>query len=218
MSIKTIPVTEFQQNCRLVVDDSSLQCAVIDPGGNVDRIIDVISAGKLQVLAIICTHAHLDHVGGVALLNQQLLEVFGASVPVLAHADDAPLRARITQQAKVFGLSEEAFRNVSEPEHCVKDGDIIKVGKLSLKVIHTPGHTPGHIVLFMEEPEPVLFSGDTLFAGSIGRTDLPGGNHAALIKSIKDKILTLPDKTKILPGHGHASTVGRERGTNPFLV
>ena len=218
MSIKTIPVTEFQQNCRLIIDDSLSVCAVIDPGGNVNKILDIINEQKLQVSSIICTHAHLDHVGGVALLNQELCKQFGKQVPIFAHADDTTLGASVVEQARVFGLSPDAFCNVPESVSYVGDGDIIRVGKLALRVIHVPGHTPGHIALFMDSPELILFSGDTLFAGSVGRTDLPGGNHKALIKSIKEKLLVLPDKTKILSGHGPSSTIGRERISNPFLV
>ncbi|MBA5775790.1 MBL fold metallo-hydrolase [Stappia sp. F7233] len=208
MQVIVIPVTPFQQNCSLVFDRRTLQGAVVDPGGDVERIRQAIDGHGVTVEKIVLTHGHIDHVGGAADLAAEL------GVPVIGpHQADRPLIARVQEQAASFGLS--GARPV-DPDQWLEEGDTVEFAGRVFEVLHCPGHAPGHVVFFDRELR-FAFSGDVLFAGSIGRTDLPGGDHATLIRSIREKLLPLGDDVTFLPGHGPASTLGHERQTNPFL-
>ncbi|WP_283776615.1 MBL fold metallo-hydrolase [Stappia sp. WLB 29] len=208
IQIIVIPVTAFQQNCSVIFDRETKAGAVIDPGGEVDRILGALEEHGVKVEKIVLTHGHIDHVGGAAELAERL------SVPVLGpHEADRPLLERVEQQAREFGVGD--VRSV-EPDTWLSEGDDLTMAGRSFQILHCPGHAPGHLVFF--DPElRFAISGDVLFAGSVGRTDLPGGNHETLIASIRDKMLPLGDDVTFLPGHGPASTIGHERRTNPYL-
>ncbi|WP_305849836.1 MULTISPECIES: MBL fold metallo-hydrolase [unclassified Stappia] len=208
IQIIVIPVTAFQQNCSVIFDRETKAGAVIDPGGDVERILGALAEHGVKVEKIVLTHGHIDHVGGAADLAERL------AVPVLGpHEADRPLLERVEQQAREFGVGEA--RSV-EPDTFLSEGDDLTMAGRSFQVLHCPGHAPGHLVYF--DPElRFAISGDVLFAGSVGRTDLPGGNHETLIASIRDKLLPLGDDVTFLPGHGPASTIGHERRTNPYL-
>ena len=208
IQIIVIPVTAFQQNCSVIFDRETKAGAVIDPGGDVDRILGALEEHGVKVEKIVLTHGHIDHVGGAAELAERL------SVPVLGpHEADRPLLERVEQQAREFGVGD--VRSV-EPDTWLSEGDALTIAGRSFQILHCPGHAPGHLVFF--DPElRFAISGDVLFAGSVGRTDLPGGNHETLIASIRDKMLPLGDDVTFLPGHGPASTIGHERRTNPYL-
>lgn len=208
IQIIVIPVTAFQQNCSVIFDRETKAGAVIDPGGDVERILGALAEHGVKVEKIVLTHGHIDHVGGAADLAERL------AVPVLGpHEADRPLLERVEQQARELGVGEA--RSV-EPDTFLSEGDDLTMAGRSFQVLHCPGHAPGHLVYF--DPElRFAISGDVLFAGSVGRTDLPGGNHETLIASIRDKLLPLGDDVTFLPGHGPASTIGHERRTNPYL-
>lgn len=208
IQIVVVPVTEFQQNCSVLFDRVSRKGAVVDPGGDVERILGVIAQHGISVELIALTHGHLDHVGGAAELAERL------GVPVVGpHRDDRPLLARVEEQARQFGVA--GLRSVT-PDRWLSEGDTLDMAGRAFEVLHCPGHAPGHVVFFDRELRFAI-SGDVLFAGSVGRTDLPGGDHDTLIASIRDKLLPLGDDVSFLPGHGPASTLGHERRTNPFL-
>jgi len=210
-ALHVLPVTPFAQNCSLLIAPDG-ETVVIDPGGDVPAILRMLAEQKARVREIWLTHGHFDHVGGAAALKEAL----GASVPVLGpHRNDAWLVENVEEQAVFFGLV-DAGRGVT-PDRWLKEGDTLAVGEAVFTVRHCPGHTPGH-VLFIDEEHRIAFVGDVLFAGSIGRTDFPGGDHAALLANIRDKLLSLPDDVRFIPGHGPASTIGRERKSNPFLA
>lgn len=208
IQIVVIPVTSFQQNCSLVWDPVSKLGAVIDPGGDVPTILKAIEEHAVNVEKIVLTHGHIDHIGGAADLAEALkVRVEGP------HEADRMLIERVLEQAKQFGLDD--VRSVA-PDRWLVEGDVVEMAGRAFDVLHCPGHAPGHVVFF--DPElRFAFSGDVLFAGSVGRTDLPGGDHDTLIRSIRDKLLPLGDDVSFLPGHGPASTIGHERETNPFL-
>lgn len=204
-----IVVTPFQQNCSLIWDPKTLRGAVVDPGGDIERIQDAIQKHGVTVEKIVLTHGHLDHVGGAADLAAAL------KVPVEGpHEADKPLIERVADQAAQFGVAN--VKPVS-PDCWMADGDVLDIAGHSFDVLHCPGHSPGHLVYFSKELRFAI-SGDVLFAGAIGRTDLPGGDHETLIRSIKEKLLPLGDDVSFLPGHGQASSLGHERETNPFLT
>lgn len=203
----------FGINTYVVYDPEVKEAAIIDPGMSrkeefqaMDRFID---REGLKVTHLINTHLHIDH----AIADNWVKAKYGA--PVEAHADDAMLGERIKQQAQMFGVqAEDVAVEIGRP---LKEGDTVRIGRGELKVIHVPGHSPGSICLYDKEDGFVIV-GDTLFQGSIGRTDLPGGNHRQLVDAIKNKLLTLPDETMVLSGHGDKTTVGEERYRNPFLI
>ena len=210
-----LPVGVLQCNCSIVGDPVTREAIVIDPGDEVERILDLLGRYKLTVRAIISTHAHIDHVGGLARLHHY------TGAPVMMHRDDLPLYRGMEAQAAFLGMRAP---ELVEIDHLLKEGDALAWGSFLANVIHTPGHTPGSVSLYLPKDSgsvtlsnPQLFSGDTLFQGSIGRTDLWGGSFEQIIESIKDKLLQLPDGTIVHPGHGPVTTIAQERESNPFL-
>ncbi len=198
-------VGPLQVNCFILADEKTKEAVVIDPGDDAGDILKIIKEKGLKVKYLVNTHAHFDHVGA----NKALKEATGAEL--LLHEADAPVLATVSNQSRSFGMSPV----VSPPaDRYVKQGDVLTAGEVSLKVLHTPGHTPGGISLL---EEGMVFTGDALFAGSIGRTDFPGGDLLTLIRSIRTQLMTLPDETKVFSGHGPATTIGDERRENPFL-
>jgi hydroxyacylglutathione hydrolase len=225
-----LPVGMLQCNCCIVGDPRTREAMVIDPGDEVERILDLIGRYKLTVKAIVSTHAHIDHVGGLAKLYKY------TAAPVMMHGDDLPLYSGMEEQAAFLGMRPP---EIVEVHQLLREGDILQWGGFFANVLHTPGHTPGSVSLYLptqkseakktarprggesngnaQLTQPQLFAGDTLFAGSIGRTDLWGGSYDQIIQSLKDKLLQLPDDTIVHPGHGHSTTIGHERDVNPFL-
>lgn len=210
-----IPVTPFQQNCTILWDDESKRAIVVDPGGDVDRILAAIDHAGVTVERILLTHGHLDHAGGAAELAAALRQRAGdpAAVPIEGPDErDRFLLESIESQARGFGF---AARNVT-PDRWLREGDAVALGPHRFDVLHCPGHTPGHIV-FVDRAARFALVGDVLFQGSVGRTDFPYGDHAALIDAIVNKLLPLGDDMQFLCGHGPGSTIGAERRSNPFL-
>ena len=203
-----VPVTSFQQNCTILFDGETKHGVVIDPGGDVARIQEVITEQGLSIDAIWLTHGHIDHAGGAMDLKDALdVEIIGP------HKDDAPLLGGLEQQATMFGV--ETVRNVT-PDKWLEEGETVGFSGHEFEVFHCPGHAPGHVIFFNKQAN-FAHVGDVLFAGSIGRTDLPGGDHAALINSIKTKVLPLGDDVGFICGHGPGGRIGDERRSNPFL-
>ncbi|EMP56869.1 metallo-beta-lactamase family protein [Marinobacter santoriniensis NKSG1] len=210
MSLKyrIIPVTPFQQNCSLIWCDATGKAAVVDPGGDLDRIRSAIAEEGVTVEKILLTHAHIDHAGGTAELAKAL------SLPIEGpHRDDNFWIQGLPQQAQMFGFpASEVFT----PDHWLEDGDTVTVGEETLEVLHCPGHTPGHVVFF-HQASGLALVGDVLFQGSIGRTDFPKGDYNTLVRSIREKLFPLGDAVAFIPGHGPMSTFGQERKSNPFV-
>jgi hydroxyacylglutathione hydrolase len=255
----TIPVGMLQCNCSIIGDPATREALVIDPGDEVNRILDLLGRHKLIVKVIVSTHAHIDHVGGLSKLHQY------TGAPVLMHRDDLPLYQAMDMQASFLGVMPPQLTDIDQ---LLKEGDVLRWGSFEAQVIHTPGHTPGSVSLYLPHdigkvvaartitsvideagekiaiadllrktidpdntresmvpdesevilpPAPQLFSGDTLFAGSIGRTDLWGGSMEQIMNSLRSKLMHLPDETMVYPGHGPATTIGDERHLNPFL-
>jgi len=203
-----IPVTPFQQNCRLLWCETTKRAVVIDPGGDVPEIARAIDHAGVTVEKIWLTHGHIDHVGGAAELKERL------KVPIEGpHRSDLFLLENVLESARMFGIPNVA--NVT-PDRWLSERDQVKIGELTFDILHCPGHSPGSIA-FLNQPLHLAVVGDVLFAGSIGRSDLPGGSQQQLLKSIANKLLPLPDEVAVLNGHGPATTIGRERTTNPFL-
>ena len=206
MILETLPVGPLQTNCYLVGCEETRLGAVIDPGGDAAEILSAIERHKLTLKVILLTHAHFDHIGGVA----ELAEATHAQVAL--HPSDLTL-LHSRGGAGMFGM---IVRPSPEPDMALFDGQVIEVGTLRLNVLHTPGHTPGHVT-FHEPQARAAFDGDVLFMQGIGRTDFPGSSYKQLMDSIRNVLFTLPDDTTIYPGHGPATTVGDEKGSNPFL-
>lgn len=206
MKVVQIPNGAFVENAYLVIDAATRQCAVVDPGEGAGLILHKIEQAGARPVAIWLTHAHLDHVVGVARVR----EATGA--PVYLHAADRPLYDHVPEQAVAFGLRAE---RLPPPDRTFSHGDALRVGGLAFSVRHTPGHSPGSVCIV---GEGVVFDGDVLFQGSIGRTDLPGGDFETLRASIERELLALPDSTIVYSGHGPETTIGDERRTNPFLT
>jgi hydroxyacylglutathione hydrolase len=220
-----IPVGLLQCNCSILGDPETREAIVVDPGDDVDRILEILRRHQLKVLAIVSTHTHIDHVGGLARLHR----VTGA--PVLFHEADLPLYRSLDVQAQWLGIPTPETMRIQD---FVKEGDTLRWGGFGAQILHTPGHTPGSISLVVQ-PTSVpkqaftvaahvkppgasfLLAGDTLFHGSIGRTDLPGGSFPQILSSIREKLLVLPDEVIVFPGHGDTTTIGEERDQNPFL-
>ncbi len=211
-----IPVGWLQCNCSIVGDPATREAIVIDPGDEVEKILEILRRHQLTVKAIVSTHAHIDHVGGLRKLH----EVTGA--PVMMHRDDLELYQALDMQASWIGMRTPELTDVDQ---FLKEGDALRWGPFEAHVLHTPGHTAGSLCLYLPRgegnvtlPQPHLFAGDTLFAGSIGRTDLWGGSLDAILRSLHGKLLALPDETLVYPGHGTPTTISRERESNPFLA
>lgn len=205
---RILPVTPFQQNCSIVWCSATRRAAVIDPGGEVERIIAAAESLNVTVERVLLTHGHIDHVGGATLLADRL------QVPIEGpHQADAFWLQGLAQQSQMFGFAPvQGF----EPQRWLVDGDSVIIGKASLEVIHAPGHTPGHVVFFHRQAR-LAWVGDVLFAGSIGRTDFPQGNHQTLIHSIRHKLFPLGDDVSFIPGHGPRSDFATERKHNPYV-
>lgn len=208
MKLAILPVTPFQQNCSLVVCEATKRAALVDPGGEVDRLLDAVGESGATLDRILVTHGHLDHCGAVAEVAER------TGVPIEGpHRDDAFWIDQLATQARSFGLpASKAF----VPDRWLDDGDRVTVGEITFDVRHCPGHTPGHVV-FASTGLRIAFVGDVLFHGSIGRTDFPRGDHATLIRSITRRLWPLGDDVRFVPGHGPMSTFGEERRSNPFV-
>lgn len=205
---QTLPVTAFQQNCSLIWCDQSLEAAVIDPGGDLARIKALVAQKGVTLTQIWLTHAHIDHAGGTGTLAREL------NLPIIGpHPGDQFWIDGLPQQSQMFGFPPaEAFT----PTRWLDDGDTVTLGAHTLQVRHCPGHTPGHVVFYSPEMQRA-FVGDVLFAGSIGRTDFPKGNHEQLLDSIRQRLWPMGDEMVFIPGHGPESSFGRERRTNPYV-
>jgi len=208
LAVQIIPVTPFQQNCSLLICTATRKAALIDPGGDIVRLLAVAQKHAVVIEKLLVTHGHLDHCSAVADLRDRL------QVPVEGpHQDDAFWIDQIPQRCQEYGFPPaRAFT----PERWLAHGDEVTVGDLRLKVVHCPGHTPGHVV-FVHESSGIAFVGDVLFKGSIGRTDFPRGNHADLIQAIRERLFPLGDHIRFVPGHGPMSSFGDERRSNPFV-
>lgn len=204
-----IPVTAFEQNCTILFDADDKLGVVVDPGGDVDRIVAALDQNHIRIGAIWLTHGHIDHAGGAMDLKDRLgVDIIGP------HVADTMLLGNLELQAQRFGVSDPVRNCV--PDRFLSDGETVSFGQHHFAVLHCPGHAPGHVVFFNEAAR-FAHVGDVLFNGSIGRTDLPGGDHPALIRSIKDKLLPLGDDVGFICGHGPGSKFGDERRSNPFL-
>jgi len=210
MQAAIIPVTPFQQNCTLLWCEESLQGAIIDPGGEVDRLLSVIDEHKITLSKILLTHGHMDHAGGTADLAERL------QIPIEGpHEDDKFWIDQIAESAAQYGM--EPGARPFTPDRWLNDRDEVSFGNITLGVRHCPGHTPGHVIFYHEELR-LAQVGDVLFRGSIGRTDFPRGDHATLLNSIKTQLWPLGDDVTFIPGHGPTSTFGEERRTNPYVA
>lgn len=209
--IQRLVVGPLQANCYLFSSPEGLKTAIIDPGGDAEKIIADVERRGLKPTCIVNTHGHPDHTAANAAIKKRY------GITLLIHKNDAPLLAQSDMLGSVAGFS---FDSSPPPDRLLSDGEELEVGGLKLKVLHTPGHSAGSICLFYAgqgDEEPVLFSGDTVFEESVGRTDLPGGSHETLIHSIRSKIMPLPDDTRILPGHGPETALSSEKRFNPFF-
>lgn len=203
-----VPVTPFQQNCTLLWDPDTMAGAVVDPGGDLDRIEAAIAEVGMKPEKILLTHGHIDHAGGAAEMRERL------GVPIEGpHAAERPLLDNLDKQGQAYGIE----ARVVTPDRWLADGDTVSVAGHTFEVMHCPGHSPGSVVL-VNRPQRFALMGDVLFQGSIGRTDVPLGSHEALMHSIRSKVLTLDDDFAFICGHGPTSTIGQERRTNPFIV
>ncbi len=208
MKVTIIPVTPFQQNCSLLWCEATNKAAVIDPGGDLDRILEVVQKNSVELEKILLTHAHIDHAGATAELSEKL------SLPIEGpHREDKFWIDQLPQQSQMFGLP--ATRSF-DPNRWLEQEDTVTVGTETLEVRHCPGHTPGHVIFFHRGIKLAIV-GDVLFQGSIGRTDFPRGDHATLIRSIREQLWPLGDDVTFIPGHGPMSTFGDERRSNPFV-
>ena len=207
MILETFPVGLLQCNCTILADEETREAIVVDPGDEVGRIHRRLTALGLTLKQILITHAHIDHIGGALKLKS----LTGA--PIFLNEEDIPQLQIMAEQAAWVGVETPA---TAPPDEALTDGRRVGLDNYPAQVIHTPGHTQGSICLLFA-PLGMVLAGDTLFAGSIGRTDLPGGNDKQIIHSIQSRLLTLPDTTKVVPGHGPATTIGAERRSNPFL-
>jgi glyoxylase-like metal-dependent hydrolase (beta-lactamase superfamily II) len=207
MILEMVSVGPFQENCYVIGDEVTGEGALIDPGDEAARIALAVERTNLEIGWIIITHAHIDHVGGVAALVDEY------ACPVLMHAEAEPMLGQLPTQAMMMGLR---FGKVPAVDRHIEDDEVLEVGGLELKALYTPGHAPGHLAFYLES-EGLVLSGDALFAGGVGRTDLFGGDMELLLRSIVERLMTLPDETRVLPGHGPETTIGEERAHNPFL-
>jgi len=204
--IRKLELNPFGSNCYIIGSESTKEGMIIDPGMLAEEILKQVEDIGLKIKVIVLTHAHMDHTGALAEVH----EATGAEVAM--HADDVPLLRGSNPMTRMMGSSKEP----PAPDRLLKEGDVIDVGDLHFRVLHTPGHSPGGICL-LEKDNEIVFTGDTLFQFSIGRTDFPGGSHEGLVQEIRDKLMILPDNTTVCPGHGPDTTIGVERRVNPFL-
>jgi glyoxylase-like metal-dependent hydrolase (beta-lactamase superfamily II) len=202
-----IAVGPLQCNCSVIGDEVSREAIVIDPGDDIADVLALVRKHGLTVKQIVITHAHIDHVGGAMKLRQ------ATGAPILLNQNDYSLLKMLDVQAAWLGMSNPGKVEI---DHSLSSGDAVTTGSLVANVLHTPGHTEGSVCLYFA-PEKKLIAGDTLFAGSIGRTDLPGGSYKKIITSLHEQLLSLPDETVVVPGHGPLTTIGEERQNNPFL-
>ena len=208
LKVAVIPVTPFRQNCSLVWNDETMRGALVDPGGEVDRLLAAVEEQGVTLTKILVTHGHLDHAGAAAELSERLgLPIEGP------HRDDAFLIESLERQGERWGL---AGARPFTPDRWLENGDTVEVDGLTFQVVHCPGHTPGHVV-FYHQPSKLALVGDVLFRGSVGRTDLPRGDHMALISSIRERLWPLGNDVAFVPGHGAMSTFGEERQSNAFV-
>jgi hydroxyacylglutathione hydrolase len=203
-----LPVGPLQCNCSVIGDETTREGMVIDPGDDIEDVLDLIEKHLLKIKQIVVTHAHIDHVGGAMKLRA------ATGAPILLNQNDYALLKMLDVQAAWIGMKDPGKVAI---DHSVGQADTLRAGSLAANVIHTPGHTEGSVCLYFPT-ENKLIAGDTLFAGSIGRTDLPGGSMEKIIQSLREKVMTLPDDTLVVPGHGPLTTIGEERESNPFLV
>lgn len=208
MQFTIIPVTAFEQNCTLLACDKTARAALVDPGGDIDTLLETVKEQRLTLEKILLTHAHIDHAGAAGqLANEYQLPIEGP------HEEDQYWIDGLDQQSKMFGFPPaQSF----QPARFLQQGDTVSVGEETLQVRHCPGHTPGHVIFYHPENQ-VAIVGDVLFQGSIGRSDFPGGDHQTLIDSIHRELLSLDDSVQVLPGHGPVTTIGQERQSNPFI-
>jgi len=207
MIFETIVVGELGVNCYLLADSESKEGIVVDPGAEPEKILAAVKANGVRVLQVLNTHGHFDHIGG----NRRITEATGARLMI--SREDEPFLSLAARSATMYGLTAE---NSPPPANYLTEGDIIRFGRHELKVIHIPGHSAGGSCFYLAK-EGMLISGDSLFAESIGRTDLPGGSQTQLVKAIRSKLLSLPAETRVFPGHGPATTIGHEKKYNPYL-
>ena len=205
---KILRVGPLHCNCSIIGDETTHEAMVIDPGDDIDDIVAVLRENKLQVKQIVITHAHIDHVGGAMKLRAQ------TGAPILLNQSDYALLKILDVQASWLGMAAPGAVTI---EASIGDGESLQTGNLKANVRQTPGHTEGSVCLYFPA-EKLLIAGDTLFARSIGRTDLPGGSYEKIMRSLHDRVMTLPDETVVIPGHGQQTTIGEEREGNPFLV
>jgi glyoxylase-like metal-dependent hydrolase (beta-lactamase superfamily II) len=203
-----IPVGALQCNCSIIGDEATHEAMVIDPGDDISDVLALVRKHNLQVKQIVITHAHIDHVGGAMKLRA------ATGAPILLNQNDYDLLKILDVQAAWIGVADPGKVEI---DHSVSTGEIVSAGAHKAQILHTPGHTEGSICLYFPA-EKKLMAGDTLFAGSIGRTDLPGGSMQKILRSLHDTLMALPDETVVVPGHGPLTNIGKERESNPFLV
>lgn len=203
-----LPVGPLQCNCSIIGDETTREALVIDPGDEIEQILAIVKKHNLTIKQIVITHAHIDHVGGATKLRA------ATGAPILLNQNDHALLKMLDAQAAWIGMENPGKVEIDQS---IGQADTVKTGNLVAEVLHTPGHTEGSICLYFA-PQKTLIAGDTLFAGSIGRTDLPGGSFDKILQSLHHKVLALPDETVVIPGHGPSTSIGEERVTNPFLV
>ncbi len=208
--IEKIEVTGFAQNCRILGEPGTKKAVVVDPGGDIEKIVSALEKRTWNLEQIWLTHSHVDHCGGV----QDLKDRTGAIL--YGHKGEAEMRSHVREICSYYGIEPGTMKNCPEPDKYIDGGDILQIGPYEFKALFTPGHSPGHLSFYNADNKIVL-AGDVLFAGSIGRTDLPGGDHKTLLDSVRTQLFTLPGDTKVLSGHGEDTTIKIEQETNPFF-